>query len=67
MRFRYYRLTQKNFEDLEKNFQFKHIAALRFAPDQELLELIEVALKEKLSPGDIKKRIKNWQTDEMRV
>jgi hypothetical protein len=67
MRFRYYRLTQKNFEELEKDLQFKHIAALRFASDQELPGLLELTLKEKLSPAEIKRRIKNWKADEMRV
>ncbi|HXA02872.1 MAG TPA: DUF6526 family protein [Cytophagaceae bacterium] len=67
MRFRYYRLTQKNFEEFEKDFKSGHIAALRFAPDQELLPLIDTALKEKLSPAQIKQKIKNWQADTMRV
>jgi hypothetical protein len=67
MRFRYYRLTQKDLEELESQLSFRHLAALRFASDQELLPLIEIALKEKLSPGQIKQRIKVWKADHMRV
>jgi biopolymer transport protein ExbB/TolQ len=67
MRFRYYRLTNTAFEPLEEKFSFGQIAALRFAADEELVELIQRALKENLSSSEIKKSIKNWQPDHMRV
>ena len=41
--------------------------ALRFASDEELPGLVKRALEEQLSPGDIKRAIKNWVADDMRV
>lgn len=67
MRVRYYQLTNKRFELLENKLSFPQIAALRFAPDDELSELIERSLQENLSAPDIKKSIKNWHPDTMRV
>ena len=67
MRLRYYQLTQKQFEPLEQQLSFNQIAALRFASDEELLGLISKAINESLSPTNIKKAIKNWQPDYMRV
>lgn len=67
MRLRYYVLTQKRFELLETQLSFGQIAALRFASDEELVDLIQRTLKEKLSPGDIKKSILVWMPDHMRV
>lgn len=67
MRLRYYQLTSKKLEALESKLTFAQIAALRFAPDEELLPLIEKTLAENLSPNNIKKSINNWQGDNMRV
>jgi hypothetical protein len=67
MRLRYYQLTQKRFEPLEQQLSFNQIAALRFASDEELPDLIRRAVNESLSPNDIKKVIKNWTPDYMRV
>ena len=67
MRYRYYRLTQKAFEPLEKNLSFGQVAALRFAPDEELPALVEKTITEKLKPTKIKASIINWQPDTMRV
>lgn len=67
MRFRYYALTQQRLEPLEQQLGFGRIAALRFAPDDELPELVNRALKENLSANDIKKSVKNWLADDMRV
>ena len=67
MRLRYYILTGKRFEQIEQQLTFKQIAALRFAPDEELTTLIKRAIKEKLSPDQIKRSIINWLPDEMRV
>lgn len=41
----------------------KQIVALRFAPDAEVPALLERAARERLSPDDIKRAIKNWQPD----
>ena len=67
MRLRYYQLTQKRFEPFEQQLSFKQIAALRFAGDEELIPLIEKTLIENLQPDAIKKQIKDWQEDHMRV
>jgi len=67
MRHKYFVLTGKDFEPLEKNLSFGQIGALRFASDEELIALIEKTLAENLPPDAIKKRIANWKPDEMRV
>jgi len=43
------------------------IIALRFAADEEFLELAEKAVKNNLSPKDIKKAISNWRADHHRA
>ncbi|HET6180299.1 MAG TPA: DUF6526 family protein [Candidatus Sulfotelmatobacter sp.] len=43
------------------------LCGLRFASDAEIPKLVERALNEKLSRGDIKKAIKNWRPDYWRV
>ena len=45
MRMRYFQLTGKRLEPLEAQLGFKRIAALRFASDSELPDLIEKAFK----------------------
>lgn len=67
LRFRYYVLTNKRFEELEKKLSQGQVFALRFAPDEELPALAQRALTENLSPDQIKRSIKNWLPDEMRV
>ena len=67
MRFRYYVLTQQRLDLLEKELSFGQIAALRFASDAELPELLRRALNEKLSPDEIKKAIQTWKPDYSRV
>jgi len=41
----------------------KQIVALRFAGDDELGELLDRAVREKLPPAEIKRAIKNWRPD----
>ncbi len=67
LRFRYYVVTQQRFEPLEAQLSFGQLAALRFAPDDELPALVQRALTEKLSPSDIKKSVRNWKADHRRV
>lgn len=67
LRFRYFTLTHQRFEPLEQRLSFRQLAALRFASDEELPSLVEKTLEEKLSPGQIKRSIKNWNPDDMRV
>jgi hypothetical protein len=43
------------------------LIALRFAADDEVVELAKQALEHNLSRKEIKERIKSWRTDEWRV
>ncbi len=61
---RYFALTGKL---LNKTLTIKQIIALRFAPDEEFVELVERAVNEKLSNDEIKKAIKIWKEDTYRV
>lgn len=45
----------------------KQIVALRFASDEELGELLERAVREKLPPVEIKRAIKRWRPDHFRT
>ena len=45
----------------------KQIVALRFASDEELGELLERAIREKLPPVEIKRAIKRWRPDPHRT
>jgi hypothetical protein len=67
MRNRYFHLTGKTFEEKEQNLRLGQIIALRFAPDNELLGLMDRAIAEKLTAKEIKQQIKNWKGDYIRV
>lgn len=67
MRYRYFVLTGERFEPIEEQLSKGQIFALRFAPDEELLPLIQRALDEKLGSDAIKRSITNWKADRMRV
>ena len=67
MRLRYYQLTQKRLEDIEPKLSFAQLAALRFASDEEMPALVQKTLDAQLAPNEIKKAIKNWLPDTMRV
>jgi Zn-dependent protease with chaperone function len=61
---RYFILTR---QPLDSRLTIAQIAALRFAPDAELIPLIERAIAENLSPGEIKQAVRNWRADHHRV
>ena len=61
---RHYLLTKTA---LPKELTVRQIIGLRFASDDEYVELVESAIKEKLSENQIKKEIKNWKGDYYRV
>lgn len=67
MRLRYFELTGRSFSSKEKQLRLGQIIALRFASDDELIILMDRAIKEGLSNADIKKSIQDWQGDSMRV
>lgn len=57
---RYFVLTGKL---LPSNLRMGQIIALRFAPNEELLALVERAATESLSAKEIKQAIQNWKPD----
>jgi hypothetical protein len=67
LRFRYYLLTQERLELLEDRLSLGQLFALRFASDEELPGLVNRVLRENLAADDIKRAIKNWKPDHMRV
>lgn len=67
LRYRFFAKTGERFEMYETMLSDGQLFALRFAPDDELLPLIQRAINENLSPDDIKKAIQNWQPDHRRV
>lgn len=67
MRFRYFVLTQQRFEPLEAKLSQGQVFALRFASDEELPALAQRAISENLSPDEIKRSIRSWKPDLMRV
>lgn len=66
-RLRYFELYGKSAQEIEPQLSFGQIAALRFADDLAFKDLLASALTEKLSSKEIKKSIKDWQADNMRV
>lgn len=67
MRLRYFQLTNQPFNAIEHQLELGQIFALRFASDDELVDLIKRTIRESLTPTEIKKAIQNWQSDYMRV
>ena len=61
---RHYVLTGKL---LDHRLKVQQIIALRFAPDEEFVELSRKAADEGLSMDDIKKSVKKWRADHYRV
>jgi Family of unknown function (DUF6526) len=61
---RYFTLTGKL---LDKNLTISQIIALRFAPDHEMVGLVERAVRERLSNDQIKRAIQNWKPDHHRA
>ncbi|MBB2144958.1 hypothetical protein GM921_05660 [Pedobacter sp. LMG 31464] len=57
---RYFSLTGKLFP---AELKMSQIIALRFAPNEEFLGLVDRTVAEKLSPKEIKIAIKNWRGD----
>ena len=61
---RHYALTGKLFDS---RLNLKQIIALRFASDEEFVDLVEKAVTQNLKPNEIKQQIKNWRGDDHRV
>jgi hypothetical protein len=67
LRYRYFCLTGKRFEVIEVQLKDEQLFALRFAPDEEILQLIEKILSKNLTDLQIKKAIIHWKGDYERV
>jgi len=67
LRYRYFALTGERLESLEHQLNDSQLFALRFAPDEELVPLVQRTISENLSGTAIKKSIKNWKGDYDRV
>jgi len=61
---RYFTLTGKL---LDSRLTIAQIVALRFASDEEFVELVDRAINEKLSNKAIKQAIRNWKSDHHRA
>jgi len=61
---RYFILTGNQ---LDSRITMAQIIALRFAPDDEFVQLADRAANEQLRPEEIKKAIKQWRADHHRV
>jgi len=62
--FRHFILTGK---PLDSSVRMSQIIALRFAPDEEFVELAKKAVEKNLSQKEIKQEIKNWKADHNRA
>ena len=62
--FRHFILTGK---PLDSRVRMSQIIALRFAPDEEFVELAKKAVEKNLSQKEIKQEIKNWKADHHRA
>jgi len=67
LRYRYFTLTGKRFEESESQLNDSQLFALRFCSDNELEALTNRAIVENLDANMIKKAIKNWRGDYDRV
>jgi hypothetical protein len=61
---RYFVLTR---QPLPAKLSIGQIIALRFAPDEEMVQLVEKILADNLKPNEIKKAIQTWRADYHRV
>ena len=64
---RYYTLTGNRLENSTQHFSDAQIFALRFAADDELMDLMHQTVQNNWSPSKIKRNIKNWKADNSRV
>ncbi|KFF75585.1 hypothetical protein HX13_05525 [Chryseobacterium sp. P1-3] len=64
---RYFEIFNNRSEETVGKLKFDQIAALRFADDEEFKELLYRALHENISGDEIKRSIKNWRADRLRI
>ena len=66
-RLRYLEMFGKRSAAIEQRLSFAQIAALRFAADEEFEPLLTRAINEEMSADEIKKAIRHWNADHMRL
>ena len=65
---RYYQVLPEELASRAASLTPAQTVALRFAPDEELEGLVREVLEGRLTkPDDIKRAVKNWRADELRV
>jgi hypothetical protein len=65
---RYYQVLPEELAQRAASLTTAQTVALRFAPDEELEGLVREVLEGRLTkPGDIKRAIKGWRADTLRV
>ena len=67
LRLRYFQLTSKRLEEIENRFAIGQLLALRFASDEEFVDLIQDPETSRKKPEAIKHQIIQWNADGMRV
>ncbi|GHB23636.1 DUF6526 family protein [Mongoliitalea lutea] len=67
MRQQYFEMTGKSFHEYERKLRTSQIIALRFAGNEEFLQLLDKTIKEGLRSKEIKKKIQHWKEDTKRV
>ncbi len=68
MRLRLERILPPEMKDSIPTLTLSQLIGLRFASDDEMPEILKTVLDEKISDvNDIKRRVKNWQADHVRV
>ena len=66
-KFRYFALTGNRLENSTYHFSDAQIFALRFARDEDLMELMHQTAQNDWPPAVIKQNIKNWNADYKRI
>lgn len=64
---RYFEIFNRRSDEVADKLRFDQIAALRFTYDDEFKELLYRALHENISGDEIKRSIKNWKADRLRI
>jgi hypothetical protein len=68
MEVRFARLLPADLSNRARSLKIGQLVALRFASDEELVELVKRVLDQKIEDrAEIKKMVRNWQADRQRV
>jgi uncharacterized membrane protein len=67
LRLRYYLITNQQLEEIETQFSIGQLLAMRFASDEELVNILNDPETKAKTPEQIKSQIIQWKPDLMRV